>query len=148
MFQDNNPFWWCKDINVFAGCILGGGTAINGGCVSRLLLRLQSSHYTAISLYWYPPDSDFAPANGWPESWKNHQAHTNKLKQRIPSTDRPSTDGKRYLEETYSVVERLLRPIGYRDAVINDYPNFKEKVFGYSAFSVCSFQLSPTWGAS
>nr|WFD55757.1 cellobiose dehydrogenase [Coprinellus micaceus] len=117
MFQDNNPFWWCKDINVFAGCILGGGTAINGG------------------LYWYPPDSDFAPANGWPESWKNHQTHTNKLKQRIPGTDRPSTDGKRYLEETYSVVERLLRPIGYRDAVINDYPNFKEKVFGYSAFS-------------
>jgi cellobiose dehydrogenase (acceptor) len=108
------------DINVFAGCILGGGTAINGG------------------LYWYPPDSDFATANGWPRSWANHAPYTNKLKQRIPSTDHPSTDGKRYLMETYGVVEKLLRPLGFRDITINDYPNFKERVFGYSAYSVSS----------
>jgi len=34
MFQDSDPFWWCKDINVFAGCLIGGGAAINGGCVA------------------------------------------------------------------------------------------------------------------
>ncbi|KAJ2927968.1 hypothetical protein H1R20_g9137, partial [Candolleomyces eurysporus] len=117
MFQDSNPFWWCKDINVFAGCILGGGTAINGG------------------LYWYPPDSDFSIANGWPRTWANHAPYTNKLKRRIPSTDHPSTDGKRYLMETYGVVEKILRPLGYRNLTINDNPNLKDKVYGYSAYS-------------
>ncbi|KAJ3567242.1 hypothetical protein NP233_g6492 [Leucocoprinus birnbaumii] len=30
MFSDSNPFWWCKDVNSFAGYLNGGGTAING----------------------------------------------------------------------------------------------------------------------
>ncbi|KAF6760392.1 cellobiose dehydrogenase [Ephemerocybe angulata] len=117
MFQDSNPYWWCKDINVFAGCLLGGGTAINGG------------------LYWYPPDSDFSPAYGWPPSWANHAPYTSKLTKRIPSTDHPSTDAKRYLEQTYDVVERLLKPLGYHNLTINSAPNTKDKVYGYSAFS-------------
>lgn len=33
MFTDPNDFWWCKDITVFAGCLLGGGGAVNGAYV-------------------------------------------------------------------------------------------------------------------
>ncbi|OBZ78256.1 Cellobiose dehydrogenase [Grifola frondosa] len=51
MFTDSNPWYWCKDINFFAGCLLGGGTSVNG------------------ALYWYPTDSDFSTNNGWPNSW-------------------------------------------------------------------------------
>ncbi|EAU86798.2 cellobiose dehydrogenase [Coprinopsis cinerea okayama7 len=117
MFMDADPYWWCKDINVFAGCLLGGGTAINGG------------------LYWYPPDIDFSHTYGWPPSWQSHHQYTDKLKQRIPSTDAPSTDGKRYLMETFDVVEKLLRPQGYHQQTINNNPNQKDRVYGYSAYS-------------
>lgn len=37
--------------------------------------------------------------------------------------------------ETFGVVERLLKPLGYRQRSINDVPNEKRKVYGYSAFS-------------
>jgi cellobiose dehydrogenase (acceptor) len=109
------------DINVFAGCLLGGGTAINGG------------------LYWYPPDSDFSVANGWPSSWTNHSPYTNKMKARLPSTDVPSPDGKRYLVQLYNVMRDLLQPLGYRNLTINNAPNEKDHVFGYSAFNVGGF---------
>ncbi|KAK1231893.1 substrate-specific activator of APC-dependent proteolysis [Marasmius sp. AFHP31] len=116
MFSDSNPFWWCKDINVFAGCLIGGGTSING------------------ALYWYPPDIDFATSQGWPASWANHHTWTNKMKQRLPSTDHPSTDGKRYLEQTFDVVAQLLKGQNYQQTTINDNPDAKDHVFGYSAY--------------
>ncbi|PFH51659.1 hypothetical protein AMATHDRAFT_58825 [Amanita thiersii Skay4041] len=116
MFQDSNPFWWCKDVNVFAGCLIGGGTAING------------------ALYWLPPYSDFAPTQGWPTSWGNHKPFTDKLTARLPSTDHPSTDGKRYLEQVSDVVAQLLQPQGYRQLDINANPDQKDHVYGYSAY--------------
>ncbi|KAK7037807.1 substrate-specific activator of APC-dependent proteolysis [Paramarasmius palmivorus] len=122
MFSDSNPWWWCKvltktlDINTFAGCLVGGGTSING------------------ALYWYPADIDFATSAGWPSSWANHNAYTNKLKERLPSTDAPSTDGKRYLEQTYDVVAEMLKGQNYNAITINDNPNDKDHVFGYSAY--------------
>ncbi|VDB95623.1 unnamed protein product [Peniophora sp. CBMAI 1063] len=117
MFTDPNPaFWWCNDITVFAGCLIGGGTSING------------------ALYWYPPDSDFSTANGWPSGWQNHAPYTNKLSARLPSTDHPSTDGKRYLEQSYNVAEQLLKPMGFNAGTINDNPNNKDHIYGYSAF--------------
>ncbi|KAF9561718.1 cellobiose dehydrogenase [Agrocybe pediades] len=117
LFSDSNPFWWCKDVNVFAGCLLGGGTAING------------------ALYWLPTYNDFSPSAGWPASWGNHAPYTAKLKARIPGTDHPSTDGKRYLEQTYNVVSQLLNSQGYTNITINDNPDFKDHAYGYSEFS-------------
>ncbi|KIY62194.1 hypothetical protein CYLTODRAFT_185011 [Cylindrobasidium torrendii FP15055 ss-10] len=116
MFTDT-AFWWCKDVAPFAGCLVGGGTSINGG------------------LYWYPHDSDFAEENGWPASWTNHNEYTAKLKERLPSTDAPSTDGKRYLEQVHDVVGQLLDSQGYESITINDAPNSKDHVYGYSAFN-------------
>ena len=88
------------------------------------------------SLYWYPPDIDFAPSNGWPSSWANHNPYTAKMIARLPSTDHPSTDGKRYLEEVYNVTAKLLGPQGYTPITINDNPNDKDHVYGYTAYDV------------
>ncbi|KAA1477787.1 hypothetical protein DENSPDRAFT_867739 [Dentipellis sp. KUC8613] len=116
MFTDSNPWYWCKDITVFAGCLLGGGTSVNG------------------ALYWLPPDSDFSTQNGWPNGWQNHQPYTSALSQRLPSTDAPSTDGQRYLEQSFNVVQQLLNGQGYRQVTINNEPNSKDHVYGYAAY--------------
>ncbi|KAF5366213.1 hypothetical protein D9758_005728 [Tetrapyrgos nigripes] len=116
MFTDPNSFWWCKDINVFAACMVGGGTSING------------------ALYWLPAQMDFSTSAGWPSSWGNIQPWNDKMSARLPSTDHPSTDGKRYLEQVYNVVSQLLKPQGYSEITINDNPNFKDHALGYSAY--------------
>ena len=85
-------------------------------------------------MYWLPAQSDFSTGNGWPSSWGNHQPYTDKLKQRLPSTDHPSTDGQRYLEESADVVSQLLKAQGYSQITINDNPDYKDHVYGYSAF--------------
>ncbi|KXN88674.1 Cellobiose dehydrogenase [Leucoagaricus sp. SymC.cos] len=117
MFQDANPFWWCKDINTFAGCLLGGGTAING------------------ALFWHPPDSDFDTTNGYPSSWTNHGPYTAKMIARIPGTDAPSTDGKRYSMQVYDIISQLLKGQGYSNITLNSNPNWKDHAFGYPAYS-------------
>ena len=54
MFSDSNPWYWCKDITVFAGCLLGGGTSINGAYVITLLLSSIRILYI-----WSVPDRTF-----------------------------------------------------------------------------------------
>ncbi|KAH9475934.1 substrate-specific activator of APC-dependent proteolysis [Psilocybe cubensis] len=126
MFSDGNPFWWCKDVNVFAGCLLGGGTAING------------------ALYWFPTYMDFSSAAGWPASWNNHGPYTAKLKAKLPGSDHPSTDGKRYLEQTYNVAAQLLNSQGYTNITINDNPDFKDHAYGYSTFAFANGKRAGT----
>ncbi|KAH7911765.1 putative cellobiose dehydrogenase [Hygrophoropsis aurantiaca] len=116
MFSDSDPWYWCKDITVFAGCLLGGGTSING------------------ALYWLPTDWDFSTASGWPSSWVNHQPYTSAVSARLPSTDHPSTDGLRYLEQSATVVAQLLNGQGYRNVTINSDTNSKDHAYGNSAF--------------
>jgi cellobiose dehydrogenase (acceptor) len=135
MFTDSNPFWWCKDISVFAGCLLGGGTAINGAYVPLCLTFFLVKLIRVYSLYWLPSYNDFSTSAGFPASWNNHAPYTAKLKARLPGTDAPSTDGKRYLEQTYNVVEALIKGQGYNNITINSNPDFKDHVYGYSAFS-------------
>ncbi|KAF7979352.1 hypothetical protein HWV62_42789 [Athelia sp. TMB] len=85
-------------------------------------------------LYWIPTDQDFSTANGWPSAWTNHAPYTAALQARLPSTDHPSTDGKRYLEQSATVVAQLLAPQGYRNITINSSPDSKDHVYGNSAF--------------
>lgn len=87
-------------------------------------------------LYWLPPDSDFAAAQGWPSAWANHAPYTAKLTARLPSTDHPSTDGLRYLEQSATVAAQLLGAQNYQQATINSGPNQKDHVYGYSAYDV------------
>ncbi|EKM53326.1 uncharacterized protein PHACADRAFT_259608 [Phanerochaete carnosa HHB-10118-sp] len=116
LFTDPDDFWWCKDVTVFAGCLVGGGTSVNG------------------ALYWYPNTQDFSSSVGWPSSWENHTPYTSMVQARLPSTDHPSTDGERYLEQTFGVMSQLLSGQGYSNITINDNPNYKDHVYGYSSF--------------
>ncbi|QRV90448.1 GMC oxidoreductase [Ceratobasidium sp. AG-Ba] len=100
------------DITTFAGCVVGGGTAING------------------LLYWYPPDIEYSTTNGWPTGWQSIGAYVNKLKARLPATETPSSDGKLYLIQVYDVVKSLLDKQGYSQYVINDSPNTKDHAYG------------------
>ncbi|KAF8657601.1 hypothetical protein AX16_002182 [Volvariella volvacea WC 439] len=118
LFSDPSPFWWCRDINSFAGCLLGGGTSING------------------MLYFLPPYSDFSTANGWPSSWADHAPYTAKLKARLPSTDTPSPDGRRYLTQVFDVVSTLLRAQNYQQETINNNPDWKDHVYGHPAYNI------------
>ena len=87
-------------------------------------------------LYWYPTDDDFNTSNGWPSSWTDHEPYTAKLQARLPSTDAPSKDGQRYLEQSFNVVQQLLEPQGYSQITINSNPDYKDHVYGYSAYDV------------
>lgn len=88
-----------------------------------------------------PDDNDFATARGWPSSWTNHEPFTQKVAARLPSTDIPSPDGKRYLEQTFPVMQSILNPIGYHNITINNSPNSKDHVYGYSAYNVSDRQF-------
>ncbi|KAJ7732622.1 hypothetical protein B0H14DRAFT_520117 [Mycena olivaceomarginata] len=115
-FGDANQYWWCNDISVWAGCLIGGGGSINAG------------------LYWYASDSDFSLASGWPAGWQNHAPYTAKVSARLPTTDHPSTDGLRYLEQSSTVMGQLLGSQGYTQTTINSNPNAKEHVYGFSSY--------------
>ncbi|KAL5510993.1 hypothetical protein ACEPAG_3712 [Sanghuangporus baumii] len=126
MFGSSGPtYWFCKDITTFAGCLVGGGTSING------------------ALYWYPTQEDFSTTRGWPSSWTNIDSYRQMLIQRLPSTDNPSPDGIRYLEQTMGVMQQLLTPLGFTQITINDNPEFKDHAYGYSAYN---FQQGKRWG--
>ncbi|KAJ7199754.1 the flavin domain of cellobiose dehydrogenase, partial [Mycena pura] len=116
LFGDVNQYWWCDDISVWAGCLIGGGGTVNAG------------------LYWYAADSDFSRAAGWPAGWQDHAPYTAKVAARLPSTDHPSTDGKRYLEQSSTVMGQLLDSQGYTQTTINANPNAKEHVYGFSSY--------------
>ncbi|KAG6865803.1 hypothetical protein C0991_011606 [Blastosporella zonata] len=90
----------------------------------------------SFSLYWLPPTSDFATTGGWPASWANQQPYTDKVTARLPGTDAPSPDGKRYLEQSANVTMQLLNLQGYSQITINSNPNQKDHVYGYSAYDV------------
>jgi cellobiose dehydrogenase (acceptor) len=107
-----------SDIGYLAGCLIGGGSAING------------------MLYWYPSPEDFSTGNGWPSSWGNIQPYTNKVTARLPSTIRPSTDGKFYLDQSFTVVSGFLSKAGYSNISINSNPYWRDHAMGQSEYGV------------
>jgi cellobiose dehydrogenase (acceptor) len=84
-------------------------------------------------------DADFSTGLGWPSSWGNHAPYTAMMTARLPSTDHPSTDGKRYLEQTAVLAGQMLNTQGYSNITINNNPNQKDHAYGYSAFDVRPF---------
>lgn len=107
----------CPDIAHMAGCVLGGGTAVNAG------------------MYFVPPTRDWN--NNWPTGWKANDvaAASSRLFKRIPGTDTPSQDGKRHIQETYGVVGAAVKKAGWKEIKnINAEPNEKNKTYGPSPF--------------
>jgi len=106
----------CTDIDQMAGCVLGGGTAVNA------------------ALWWKPVDIDFDYQ--FPTGWKSSDVKgaISRVFSRIPGTDTPSMDGKRYKQEGFDVLSGALAAGGWKSVVANDQPNQKNRTFSHSPF--------------
>ncbi|KAK3368229.1 cellobiose dehydrogenase-like protein [Podospora didyma] len=106
----------CTDTDQMAGCVLGGGTAINAGL-------------------WFKPyalDWDYLFPTGWKSA--DLQAATNRVFSRIPGTDTPSTDGKRYIQQGFDVLSRGLKAGGWSQVTPNTVPNQKNRTFANTPY--------------
>ncbi|KAI5801165.1 cellobiose dehydrogenase-like protein [Geopyxis carbonaria] len=106
----------CPDVDHMAGCVLGGGTAVNAG------------------MFFRPQDRDWD--YNFPEGWRSTDmsAATERMFERIPSTDTPSEDGKRYLQETYDVIGGAVSNAGWKQVTINKEPNEKNRTYTHAPF--------------
>ncbi|CAK4030971.1 carbohydrate-binding module family 1 Non-catalytic module family CDH [Lecanosticta acicola] len=101
----------CSDLDVMAGCVLGGGTAVNAG------------------LWWRanPEDFDY----NFPEGWKaaDMQPAIDRVFERIPFTQTPSMDGIIYKPQGYEVVAGALAASGWKNVTADDVPAQKNYTF-------------------
>jgi len=107
----------CTDYDQLAGCVLGGGAAINSG------------------LYWKPHPDDWNMS--FPPGWKatDMQAAVDKVFQRIPGTMYPSMDGKLYLPQGYNLVSGGLAAAGWKDINANQQNDQRNKTFSHTTYS-------------
>ncbi|GAB1320084.1 hypothetical protein MFIFM68171_10294 [Madurella fahalii] len=106
----------CTDTDQMAGCVLGGGTAVNAGL-------------------WFKPyslDWDYLFPNGWKS--RDIRAAINRVFSRIPGTDTPSTDGKRYYQQGFDVLSSGLRASGWSQVTANNAPDRKNRTFSNAPF--------------
>ncbi|QRW07920.1 GMC oxidoreductase [Ceratobasidium sp. AG-Ba] len=118
MYDWKGQYWWCDDVDTRAGCLVGGGTAING------------------ILYWYPTDFEYSKSNGWPGGWQTISPFLEKVKARLPSTDNPSRDGKYYLNQVYEVLSAILDKQGYSGINANNDRNRKDQVYTHTNYYI------------
>ena len=102
----------CQDTDQMAGCVLGGGTAVNAG------------------LWWkpYTLDWDYNFPTGWKAS--DMAGATSRVFSRIPGTSTPSMDGKRYLQQGFNVLAGGLKKGGWAAVSANPAPNATDPPFG------------------
>ena len=106
----------CTDVDQMAGCVLGGGTAVNAG------------------LWWKPHPADWD--TNFPAGWqaKDMAAATQRVFTRIPGTTTPSMDGKRYLAQGFDVLGGSLGRAGWMYVTPNEHPEQKNRTYGPSTF--------------
>lgn len=106
----------CTDIDQVAGCILGGGTAINAG------------------LWWKPNPIDWD--YNFPAGWKSTDmaAATSRVFSRITGTDHPSMDGKLYYQQGYNVLSSALAAGGWKNVTANGVPDQKNMTFSHTFY--------------
>ncbi|KAL1839743.1 hypothetical protein VTJ49DRAFT_1209 [Mycothermus thermophilus] len=106
----------CEDMDQMAGCVLGGGTAVNAGL-------------------WFKPyslDWDYLFPSGWKA--RDVQQAISRVFSRIPGTDTPSQDGKRYYHEGFEVLASGLSSGGWSRVTANQAPDSKNRTFGPAPF--------------
>lgn len=106
----------CTDVDQMAGCVLGGGTAVNAG------------------LWWKPHPADWDV--NFPEGWRSKDvaAATERVFSRIPGTIQPSMDKKWYLPQGYDMLAGSLEAAGWEYVIPNDHPDKKNRTVGHSTF--------------
>ncbi|KAK5107138.1 hypothetical protein LTR62_001696 [Meristemomyces frigidus] len=103
----------CEDYSVMAGCVLGGGTAVNAG------------------LWWRanPEDFDYNFPAGWKSS--DMEPAVDRVFERIPFTDRPSMDGVLYKPQGYNIVAGALAAAGWSNVTADNVPGKKNMTFSH-----------------
>jgi cellobiose dehydrogenase (acceptor) len=106
----------CSDYSVMAGCVLGGGTAVNAG------------------LWWRANPADFD--YNFPTGWKSNdmEAAIGRAFNRIPFTEFPSTDGKLYKPCGWDIVGGALSKSGWEEVVADDVPAKKNWTYSRKLF--------------
>ncbi|KAL2136578.1 hypothetical protein VTI74DRAFT_2883 [Chaetomium olivicolor] len=115
IWKDSNGIS-CTDTDQMAGCVLGGGTAVNAGL-------------------WFKPyslDWDYLFPSGW--KYNDIKAAAARVFSRIPGTDTPSTDGKRYYQQGFDMLSAGLAAGGWSKITANDVPDRKNRTFSNSPF--------------
>lgn len=118
----------CTDVvgPMVAGCLLGGGMAVNA------------------ALWWKPPavewDENFGTLSGW--SSTDMAASVEKVFSRIPGTDRPSTDGAFApgYDGGWALVADTLRDAGWSEVRGNADADAKNRTFSYPNFFIANGQ--------
>jgi len=106
----------CDDTDQMAGCVLGGGTAVNAG------------------LWWkpFPLDWDYNFPTGWKSS--DMSAATTRVFSRIPGTDTPSMDGQLYYQQGFNVLSGGLKAAGWSSITPNSSPAQKNRTYGHTPY--------------
>lgn len=108
---------YCSDTPEVAGCILGGGTTVNG---------LQ---------FVRPPTFDFDER--WPQGWKwaDVEAAAARVYERNPGDTSPSVDGKYYDNAAWDLMSSLLDSAGWKQVDTNEQPDEKVKIYSYPSIN-------------
>lgn len=106
----------CTDYDQLAGCVLGGGAAINSG------------------LYWKPPAADWDTS--FPVGWKaaDIKPAVDKVFQRIPGTTTPSVNGQLYQQQGFDVVTAGLKQGGWTQVDANTENDKRNKTYGRTTY--------------
>ncbi|KAF2113597.1 cellobiose dehydrogenase-like protein [Lophiotrema nucula] len=114
----------CTDIDQMAGCVLGGGTAVNA------------------ALWWKanPKDWDVEFPTGWKAA--DMKAATDRAFVRNPGTTTPSMDGKLYKAEGFNVLSSALSKGGWTEVTANETPEKKSNTYAHPPFMYANGERS------
>ncbi|KAF8543135.1 hypothetical protein BDD12DRAFT_774183 [Trichophaea hybrida] len=108
----------CPDtpLPILAGCLLGGGTAVNSG------------------IFIFPPAEDWD--RNFPAGWKSQDMvrATERARKRIPGTYNPSQDGKIWFPESFDVLGRMVKSMGWTKVAANQDVDRKNRAFSRTPF--------------
>lgn len=115
IWKDSNGIA-CRDASSMAGCVLGGGTAVNAG------------------LWWKPNPADFD--ENFPSGWRSGSMNgaIGRVFQKIPGTYVPSKDGKTYLRQGFNTLASALGAAGWSSVDANALPASKNKAYSQTPY--------------
>ncbi|KIY53436.1 cellobiose dehydrogenase, partial [Fistulina hepatica ATCC 64428] len=109
---------WTTGWSALAGCILGGGTIVNG------------------LLFVHPPKHDFGT---WPKGWTWDEGVSDAAERvyaRNPGTEYPSMNGKLYDQTVWNLFSELLEKNNYTYANSIEHPDAKYMVYGHPPYNI------------
>ncbi|KAF0697815.1 Aste57867_11530 [Aphanomyces stellatus] len=119
-FQSNGQYrvdWVASPGPLYLGKVVGGSSSLNG------------------MLYFHTADS-YVQDSHWPYDATTVNANYAAIETMFASTNQPSPDGTRYLQEAYSILHDALSAHGFREVDINAARNDKSRSFGHPPFTI------------